>query len=987
MGRTRILFDSADKRFKVDTDGTVKLKRQVTLHDGHKRFAVHAWDSQGKKHTVDVRLELVQPHHHQLHHEHQVDFPKPAATEAVSTVPVLLFPKSSGGLKRRKRDWIIPDIKIAENTRGPFPERLVQIKTSYAKEVTVIYSITGAGADQEPRGLFTIDSRSGQLFITKPLDREDKATYLLFAHAVIDGGGKAEEPMELNAMVIDQNDNKPVFKQNPFLGSIAEASKPGTEFMDIVATDADEPGNANSDIRYKIISQDPQEPSAGMFSINPVTGKLMVNSAGLDKEKYPKYTLEIQAADMEGEGLTAQCKAIISITDSNDHAPQFKQPQYTVSVPENKVGELVVKMPVTDGDDPNTEAWAAKFKIISGDTGGMFSIETDMSKQAGIIKTAKPLDFEAVNKYTLVVAVENEIPFAIRLRTATAQVVVNVKDVNEAPIFSPVEKRISTREDDPVGTRLVLYSATDPDKAIKQTVMYKIGSDPAGWLMVEKDTGVIKVKSPMDRESPLVKDGQYKALILAMDNYMTPATGTGTLLIQLEDVNDNAPAVVERMVEVCNDEPSPVLLTVMDGDTAVNGAPYRVELKGESASNWTVWMSDTTLVSLMLVYQFIWRKRNVEGRVSGMNTSSMMRTEEETTSTRILFDSADKRFKVDTDGTVKLKRQVTLHDGHKRFAVHAWDSQGKKHTVDVRLELVQLYRNQHYHHQLDFYQSSGGLKRRKRDWIIPDIQIPENTRGPFPEPLVQLLAHVMIDGGGKAEESMELDITVIDRNDNKPVFKQNPFLGSVAEASKPGTEFMDIVATDADEPGNDNSDIRYKILSQDPQQPSAGMFSINPVTGKLMVNSAGLDKEYTVSVPENKVGELVVKMPVTDGDDPNTEAWAAKFKIISGDTGGMFSIETDISKQAGIIKTTKPLDFEAVNKYTLVVAVENEIPFAIPVITATAQVVVNVKDVNDAPIFNPVEKRISTREDDPVGTRLVLYSATDPDTAMKQAVT
>jgi len=601
-GRTRILFDSADKRFKVDTDGTVKLKRQVTLHDGHKRFAVHAWDSQGKKHTVDVRLELVQPRHHHKHHNeheqekhqgHQVDLPKPASTEAVSTVPVLLFPKSSGGLKRRKRDWIIPDIKIPENTRGPFPEALVQIKTSHAKEVMVTYSITGVGADVEPRDLFKIESRSGQLFITKPLDREDKATYTILAHAVIEGGGKAEEPMELNIIVIDQNDNKPVFKQNPFLGSVAEASKPGTEFMDIVATDADEPGNANSDIRYTITSQDPLLPSAGMFSINPVTGKLMVNSAGLDKEKFPKYTLGIQAADMEGNGLTAFSKAIITVTDSNDHAPQFEQLQYTASVPENKVGETVVKLVVTDGDDPNTDAWAAKFKIISGDTGGMFTIETDNSKQAGIIKTAKPLDFEAISKYTLVVAVENEVPFAIPLPTATAQVVVNVVDVNEAPVFSPVEKKISTRENDPVDTKLVLYSATDPDTAMKQTLTYKIGSDPAGWLAVEKDTGVIKVKAPMDRESPFVKSGQYKALILALDSYMIPATGTGTLMIQLEDVNDNAPAIVERMVEVCNEDPQPIMLTVTDKDTAVNGAPFQVSLKGDAAGNWTARMNGT----------------------------------------------------------------------------------------------------------------------------------------------------------------------------------------------------------------------------------------------------------------------------------------------------------------------------------------------------------------------------------------------------------
>ena len=60
-----------------------------------------------------------------------------------------------------------------------------------------------------------------------------------------------------------------------------------------------------------------------------------------------------------------------------------------MSVPENKVGEVVVKMPVTDGDDPNTPAWATKFKIISGDSGGMFSITTGPNKQEGIITTAK----------------------------------------------------------------------------------------------------------------------------------------------------------------------------------------------------------------------------------------------------------------------------------------------------------------------------------------------------------------------------------------------------------------------------------------------------------------------------------------------------------------------------------------------------------------------------------------------------------------------
>ncbi|KAG9352465.1 hypothetical protein JZ751_020879 [Albula glossodonta] len=248
-GPQRALFLAEDTRFKVDPEGTVSLNRAVTLHVGHKSFMLHAWDSKGKKLTTKVTVS----------HE------------------------SSKGLKRRKRDWIIPPINFPENDRGPFPKPMVKIRSSRDKEVQLQYSITGPGADLDPKGLFIMDRITGWLSVTQPLDREGKDKYKLFAHAVAVGDGKTEDPMEIVINVIDQNDNKPEFTKDTFLGSVPESSPKGFEFMKVTAVDKDEPGSANSDIRYTLVSQDPQQPSPNMFVLNPLTGGLRLNSE-LDRE-------------------------------------------------------------------------------------------------------------------------------------------------------------------------------------------------------------------------------------------------------------------------------------------------------------------------------------------------------------------------------------------------------------------------------------------------------------------------------------------------------------------------------------------------------------------------------------------------------------------------------------------------------------------------------------------------------------------------------
>uniref|UniRef100_UPI000B4DD70B cadherin-1 n=1 Tax=Lonchura striata TaxID=40157 RepID=UPI000B4DD70B len=203
----------------------------------------------------------------------------------------LIFPEHGHGLRRHKRDWVIPPINCPENDKGPFPKQLAQvrvpgetgqdpgdpwgtgtrltplflpccqIKSNKDKETKVFYSITGQGADTIPAGVFIIERETGWLEVTKPLDREEKDKYVLYSHAVSANGQPVEDPMEIIITVTDQNDNRPVFTQAVFHGSVLEGAEPGTSVLRVLATDADDAvSSSNGVVSYSILSQVPEKP-------------------------------------------------------------------------------------------------------------------------------------------------------------------------------------------------------------------------------------------------------------------------------------------------------------------------------------------------------------------------------------------------------------------------------------------------------------------------------------------------------------------------------------------------------------------------------------------------------------------------------------------------------------------------------------------------------------------------------------------------------
>lgn len=53
----------------------------------------------------------------------------------------------------------------------------IQIRSDKDKEIHIRYSITGVGADQPPMEVFSIDPVSGRMYVTRPMDREERASY------------------------------------------------------------------------------------------------------------------------------------------------------------------------------------------------------------------------------------------------------------------------------------------------------------------------------------------------------------------------------------------------------------------------------------------------------------------------------------------------------------------------------------------------------------------------------------------------------------------------------------------------------------------------------------------------------------------------------------------------------------------------------------------------------------------------------------------
>ncbi|MGH0119996.1 UNVERIFIED_CONTAM: hypothetical protein FKN15_061114 [Acipenser sinensis] len=391
--------------------------------------------------------------------------------------------------------WIpLAPVNLQENQRGPFPQRISQFQI--------------------------------EVFAESP-----------------DGTAYADS-LTLVVTVGDDNDNAPVFSQQLYQADVNELAVQGTEILRVQATDADAPATNNSKIIYRIASQIP-ESKEPLFRMDRESGAITVQAASLHGALLSVLT--VSYPEMK-RGHSSTCTVILDIVDVNDKPPVFSQRTYgPFKVPENtETGFLVTEITASDEDKPGTDSWLVEFKIESGNEGEIFELQADRENNAASVILKKELDFESVQEYSLVLSARNVgalVAGGYGL-DSTATVLVQVVNVNEAPVLSQEVYVESVEEGVPAGTVVLTVQGSDPDTPRGIALRYSLKGDTSEWFDINEYTGEIKTARVLDRE---VMEGTYIMVVVAeeiVSPNSTPMSVTAAVTINVKDVNDNYPHLV-----------------------------------------------------------------------------------------------------------------------------------------------------------------------------------------------------------------------------------------------------------------------------------------------------------------------------------------------------------------------------------------------------------------------------------------------------------
>ncbi|XP_041847303.1 protocadherin-8-like [Melanotaenia boesemani] len=302
----------------------------------------------------------------------------------------------------------------------------------------------------------------------------------------------------------------------------------------------------------------------------------------IDRERICKHTLHCLIAFDVVSFSKEQFKLIhveVEVKDINDNSPEFPRKESSLEISENTAVGTRIPLDFAVDDDVGVN-YIQSYQIS---VNSHFSIDV-LSRADGVkyaeLVLMKELDRETQASYALeLIAMDGGNPS----RSGTTRINIKVKDYNDnSPVFDRNSFSVDLPEDAPVGSLLLDLNAEDPDEGLNGEVVYGFGNQVPPEIRqlfrVDRKSGRLTLESPVDFESK----NTYEFDVQATDLGPNPSPATCKIVVQVQDVNDNAPEIsitpmtsitagIAYITEAAARESFVALVSTSDRDSGANG--------------------------------------------------------------------------------------------------------------------------------------------------------------------------------------------------------------------------------------------------------------------------------------------------------------------------------------------------------------------------------------------------------------------------------
>ncbi|XP_037320872.2 cadherin-23 [Pungitius pungitius] len=904
-----------------------------------------------------------------------------------STVPVKVevIDENDNPPEFSKQSYII---KIEENIIAGATVLLVNATDLDASreygQASLIYSLEGSSQ-------FRLNSRSGEITTTALLDRELKSEYILIVRAVDGGVGPQQKTgiATVNITILDINDNSPVWRNEPYLTNIVEMSPMNTDVFSVLAFDPD--NGQNGTVVYTISPVNP------FYTISSSTGKIRTSGLTLDRESSNARDTQlmrsiiISAVDNGTPPLHASASAtvLVNLLDLNDNDPTFLNLPFVAEVPEGlPIGSSVFKVRVEDPDEDMNGLITMALQM------GMPRLDFYLNTSSGVLSSVAVLDREQIGQYHLRIIAYDAGKFP---RTSTSTLTVTILDVNdETPTFNPRVYNVSLKENVPRDHIVARLSCSDNDAGLNAELSYFItGGNQDGKFSVGFRDGVVRTVVGLDRET----QEAYTLVVEAIDNGPAGSrrTGTATVFVEVQDVNDNRPIFLQNSYETSILESVPKGTSILqvqatDADQGENGRVlYRI-LTGNSNNLFSI------------------------DNQTGLVTRGPRALDRETSSSHVLEVMA---YNSD-EGSMRSSVRVIIYvddanDEVPEFTQQQYNRLGLRETAGIGTSVIVV-------RATDPDTGDGGavayalVSGSDRKFEV-DVSTGLVTTVDYLDYETKTTYLMNVSATDQAppfhQRFCTVYVTLLNELDEAVAFLSAGYEASLRENIATGTEVVQVRAQSAD----NLNQLTYRF-DPDTSPAALALFKIDSITGRITVTGQ-LDREkgdvYTLTVVADDGGpkkDSTVKVSITILDEndnspefditsdtsvniPESTPMGRKvavvlgrdkdaalnglvnFTLVAGNMEDVFKIKT-LNNTYGEVFVNAALDRESVDRYLLKVrAIDNGSP---PRYTDHS-LTINILDVNDnAPVIESQRGyNVSISENVGGGTSVLRVIATDKD--------